>query len=128
MIDKFKEKFQTIINKNWFNIPVEEDDKHKKIVKFNIYILIGAGTIIIIFLFYLILSLSTNFSKLDDFEDYIDEYKEKEYPTKFSEINLGIKIKPSYNLENNILYMRHSSDVSIKNNYFFKFKYSLINR
>ena len=128
MIDKFKEKFQTIINKNWFNIPVEEDDKHKKIVKFNIYILIGAGTIIIIFLFYLILSLSTNFSKLDDFEDYIDEYKEKEYPTKFSEINLGIKIKPSYNLENNILYMRHSSDVSIKNNNFFKFKYSLINR
>lgn len=128
MIDKFKEKFQTIINKNWFNIPVEEDDKQKKIVKFNIYILIGAGTIIIIFLFYLILSLSTNFSKLDDFEDYIDEYKEKEYPTKFSEINLGIKIKPSYNLENNILYMRHSSDVSIKNNYFFKFKYSLINR
>ena len=128
MIDKFKEKFQTIINKNWFNIPVEEDDKHKKIVKFNIYILIGAGTIIIIFLFYLILSLSTNFSKLDHFEDYIDEYKEKEYPTKFSEINLGIKIKPSYNLENNILYMRHSSDVSIKKNYFFKFKYSLINR
>ena len=128
MIDKFKEKFQTIINKNWFNIPVEEDDKQKKIVKFNIYILTGAGTIIIIFLFYLILSLSTNFSKLDDFEDYIDEYKEKEYPTKFSEINLGIKIKPSYNLENNILYMRHSSDVSIKNNYFFKFKYSLINR
>lgn len=128
MIDKFKEKFQTIINKNWFNIPVEEDDKQKKIVKFNIYILIGAGTIIIIFLFYLILSLSTNFSKIDDFEDYIDEYKEKEYPTKFSEINLGIKIKPSYNLENNILYMRHSSDVSIKNNYFFKFKYSLINR
>ena len=128
MIDKFKEKFQTIINKNWFNIPVEEDDKQKKIVKFNIYILIGAGTIIIIFLFYLILSLSTNFSKLDDFEDYIDEYKEKEYPTKFSEINLGIKIKPSYNLENNILYMRHSTDVSIKNNYFFKFKYSLINR
>ena len=128
MIDKFKEKFQTIINKNCFNITVEEDNKHKKIVKLNIYILIGAGTIIIIFLFYLILSLSTNFSKLDDFEDYIDEYKEKEYPTRFSEINLGIKIKPSYNLENNILYMRHSSDVSIKKNYFFKFKYSLINR
>ena len=95
-------------------MPENEDNEKKEIVKYNKYVFTGVGAIIIIFLFYLILILSTNFTKLDDFEDYIDEYKEKKDSTKFSEINLGIKIKPSYNLEKNILFMRHSTDVSHK--------------
>jgi len=128
-MDKLKANFENILKNNWFKLPENEDNEKKEIVKYNKYVFTGVGTIIIIFLFYLILILSTNFTKLDDFEDYIDEYKEKKYSTKFSEINLGIKIKPSYNLEKNILFMRHSTDVSIKNNYIFKFKYySLINQ
>jgi hypothetical protein len=49
---------------------------------------------------------------LDDFEDYVEEFNEGEHFSKFEKINVGIKIMPSYNLEKNILYMRHSKDVS----------------
>ena len=55
---------------------------------------------------------STNYHKLDDFEDYVEEFNEGEHFSKFEKINVGIKIMPSYNLEKNILYMRHSKDVS----------------
>ena len=65
-----------------------------------------------IIIFYLVLNMTTNYYKLGDFEDYIEEYNLEEYPSKFNQINLGIKIMPSYNLEKNILYMRHSTDVS----------------
>ena len=112
-MDKLKANFHNIIDNNWFKLPDNDGKEHEQMVKKNKYVFIGVGTILIIFLFYLILILSTNFTKLDDFEDYIDEYKEKGYSTKFNEINLGIKIKPSYNSENNILYMRHSTNVSI---------------
>ena len=40
------------------------------------------------------------------------EFNEGEHFSKFEKINVGIKIMPSYNLEKNILYMRHSKDVS----------------
>jgi hypothetical protein len=79
--------------------------------KINLLNLIAALSILFIIIFYFILNISTNYSK---FKDYVDEFKEGEHPTKFNKINLGIKIMPSFNLEKNILYMRHSTDVSHK--------------
>jgi hypothetical protein len=83
-----------------------------KVRKTNKLVLLGGGIIAFIILFYIILNLTTNYHKLDDFEDYVDEFKEGEHFSKFGKINVGIKIMPSYNLEKNILYMRQSTDVS----------------
>lgn len=83
-----------------------------KVRKFNKLIAIGAGTIIVIIIFYIILNLTTNYHQLDDLDDYVEEFNENKNFSKFEYINLGIKIMPSYNLQNNILYMRHSTDVS----------------
>ena len=59
--------------------------------------------------------MSTNYYKLNSFENYVEDFNKNKHANKFKEINLGIKIMPSYNLEKNILFMRHSTDVSKKN-------------
>lgn len=106
---KLKERFKYYMDKDYFRIGAAGIHKVRKT---NKLLLIGGGTIICIMLFYIILNLSTNYHMLDDFEDYVEEFNEGEHFSKFEKINVGIKIMPSYNLEKNILYMRHSKDVS----------------
>ena len=84
--------------------------------KVNRLFFFGAGTLIAIIIFYIVLNSTTNYYKLGDFEDYVEEYNMDEFPTRFNQIYLGIKIMPSYNLEKNILYMEHTTDVSISYN------------
>lgn len=84
-----------------------------KVRKVNKFFLVGAGTFGIIVLFYLILNVTTNYYKLGSFEDYVVEYKDDVYPSKFKQINFGIKIMPSFNLEDNILFMEKSKEVRI---------------
>ena len=95
------------LNNNFFKLNVIPSE----IRKINLLNLIAALSILFIIIFYFILNISTSYSK---FKDYVDEFKEGKHPTKFNKINLGIKIMPSFNLEKNILYMRHSPDVSHK--------------
>ena len=106
---RLKERFKYYIDKDYFKIGAAGIHKVRKT---NRLLLLGGGTMICIILFYIILNLSTNYHKLDDFEDYVEEFNEGEHFSKFEKINVGIKIMPSYNLEKNILYMRHSKDVS----------------
>ena len=94
------------LNRNFFHL--KNDTNVRRI---NILNLIAALSLIFIIILYYVVNISSGYCK---FEDYLDEYKEGEHPTKFNKINLGIKIMPSFNLENNILYMRHSTDVSPK--------------
>ena len=116
---QIKERIKYYSEKDYFHIAAAGMAKVKKT---NKYFFVSVGTIIAIFLFYLILNLSTNYHKLDDFEDYVEEFNEGEHYSKFSKINVGIKIMPSYNLEKNILYMRQSTSVSkIKNKIISKF-------
>lgn len=84
-----------------------------KVRKVNKLFLVGAGTFGIIVLFYLILNVTTNYYKLGSFEDYVVEYKDDVYPSKFKQINFGIKIMPSFNLEDNILFMEKSKEVRL---------------
>jgi hypothetical protein len=94
------------LNKDFFGL------RNAAIVRrINILNLVAVLSILFIIIFYCIINISSNYCK---FENYIEEFKEGEHPTKFKQINLGIKIMPSYNLEKNILYMRHSTDVSLK--------------
>ena len=118
---KLKERAKYYMDRDYFRIGAAGIHKVRKT---NKLVLLGCGTLILIIIFYIILNLTTNYHKLDDFEDYVDEFNEGEHYSKFREINVGIKIMPSYNLEKNILYMRQSTDVSekiIKNFKFFKF-------
>lgn len=107
---KLKERVKHYMDKDYFRIAATAGIS--KVRKTNKLILLGGGTIIVIILFYIILNISSNYHKLDDFEDYIDEFKEGIHFSKFGKINVGIKIMPSYNLEKNALYMRPSTDVS----------------
>ena len=113
-----EEKIRYYLDKDYFNIGTAGIHKVRKN---NKLIAIGVGSIIFILIFYIILNLSTNYHKLDDLDDYVEEFNENRNLSKFEYINLGVKIMPSYNLENNILYMRHSTDVrksyKIKLNY-----------
>ena len=106
-------KLQDFINrhmsKDYFKIGAAGMPKVRRI---NRLFFAGAGTLIAIIIFYIILIITTNYYKLGDFEDYVEEYNLEEYPTKFNQIYLGVKIMPSYNLEDNILYMKHLTDVS----------------
>ena len=122
---KLKERAKYYMDKDYFRIGAAGIHKVRKT---NKLVLLGGGTIILIIIFYLILNLSTNYHKLDDFEDYVEEFNEGEHYSKFSKINVGIKIMPSYNLEKNILYMRQSTSVSkIKNKIISKFYENFLN-
>ena len=94
---KLKERIKYYMDRDYFRIGAAGIHKVRKTNKF----------------FYIILNLSTNYHKLDDFEDYVEEFNEGEHFSKFPKINIGIKLMPSYNLEKNILYMRPSTKVSI---------------
>ena len=110
---RIKERIKHYMDKDYFRIGAAGIHKVRKT---NKLLLIGGGTLLFILIFYIKWYLTTNYHKLDDFEDYVEQFKEGEYFSKFEKINVGIKIMPSYNLERNILYMRHSKDVSkIKN-------------
>lgn len=109
-IEKIQENIKYYIAQDYFKIGAIGQQKVRKT---NEYILAGVGTLTMIIIFYIVLNINTNFNKLDDFEDRLKDYQKGIAASKFEKINLGIKIMPSYNLEKNILYMRHSTDVRI---------------
>ena len=92
---KLKERVK-YIDKDYFRLGVAG---FHKVSKTNKLILLGTGALIAIILFYIILNLSTNYHKLDDFEGYAEEFNEGDHFSKFEKINVAIKIIPSYNLE-----------------------------
>lgn len=108
-----EEKARYYLGQDYFHIGHIGGDKGiQRVRQYNQFIAIGAGSIILIIIFYIILSLTTNFGKLDDLDDYVEEFNSGSNYSKFDKINLGIKIMPSYNLERNILYMKKMTDVS----------------
>lgn len=111
---KVKERIKYYTDKDYFKIGGVT--RIQTVRKINGLIYSGSFALIVIIIFYIILNISTNYYKLDNFEDYIEEYNEGKHPIKFNKINLGIKIMPSYNFEKNILFMRQSTNVSIIRN------------
>jgi hypothetical protein len=57
---------------------------------------------------------STNYSSLDDLENYVESY-DKEENKNFNNINLAIKVMPNYNTERNAVFMKHSNEVLSQN-------------
>ena len=103
-----KDDIKNIIDKDYFNIG---GAGIQKVRRNNILAFIAGATIVLIALFYYILNRKTNYFKLGDFEDYIEEFQENKDLSKFEKINIGVKIMPSYNLEKNILYLKHTKNV-----------------
>jgi hypothetical protein len=103
-----KDDIKNIINKDYFNIG---GAGIQKVRRNNILAFIAGSSIILIALFYIILNRKTNYFKLSDFEDYVEEFQENKDLSKFEKINIGVKIMPSYNLEKNILYLKHTKNV-----------------
>lgn len=104
-----QEKVKYALQKDYFKIGHRVEQK--KIERLNLFIAIGVGSVALVLLFHIILGITTNYHKLDDLDDYIDDFNEGKYFSKFDKINLGLKIMPSYNLERNILYMNPQTDV-----------------
>jgi hypothetical protein len=97
------------LNKDYFKIKTNAGPE--KVRKINIYLLGICGVLLFVILFYIILCSSTYYSKLDDLDDYVNEFRKKNL-SKFDDINFGVKIMPSFSSEeNNILVMKHSNNV-----------------
>jgi hypothetical protein len=103
-----KDDIKEIIDKDYFDIG---GAGIQKVRRNNILAFIAGATLVLIALFYYILNRKTNYFKLGDFEDYIEEFQENKDLSKFEKINIGVKIMPTYNLEKNILYLKHSKIV-----------------
>ena len=103
-----KDDRKNIIDKDYFDIG---GAGIQKVRRNNILAFIAGLSIVLIALFYIILNRKTNYFKLSDFEDYVEEFQENKDLSKFEKINIGVKIMPSYNLEKNILYLKHSKIV-----------------
>lgn len=103
------EKIKEILQTDYLHLGIKDI---KKLRKINTLIFIGIGIIILGIIFHLILGISTNYHKLDDLDDYVDDYQEGKYFSNFDKINLGVKIMPSYNLQKNILFMDPVTEVS----------------
>ena len=110
---KLKEKIKFYLDKDYFRVGAAGMNKVRKT---NMLAFIGGGAFIIIVIFDIILNINTNYYMLHDFEDYVEEFKEGEHSSNFEKINLGIKLMPSFNLENNVLYMKQSTEVSKNKN------------
>ena len=103
-----KDEIKNIIDKDYFDIG---GAGIQKVRRNNILAFIAGSSLVLIALFYIILNRKTNYFKLSDFEDYVEEFQENKDLSKFEKINIGVKIMPSYNLEKNILYLKHTKNV-----------------
>lgn len=80
---------------------------------FKLPYLLFIGSIGIILFTILLLSLvysSTNYSSLDDLQVYVENYGSEENKI-FNDINIALKVMPTYNTEKNALFMTHSNEV-----------------
>jgi hypothetical protein len=98
--------FKYYINQDWFKAG-RFGEKHVK--QINIALLIITCVLLVSLIFYIIMFSTTNFSALDDLEEYVEKYDEEEN-AQFDNINLAMKIMPSYNTEKNVLYMEHTNN------------------
>lgn len=103
------EKAKYYLQKDYFGI---KEAGQEKVRKTNQYLLIISSVLLFIIIFYIILYSCTSYSQLDELDDYVNDFS-KTNKSLFPEINVGMKIMPSYNTERNILYMEHSNDVSL---------------
>ena len=106
------EKIKYYFGKDYFGIREAGPDKVKK---FNLSLFIIACVFLFIFIFFIIIYSCTNYHQLDELDDYVKNFQSSNL-SQFENINLGVKIMPSYNTERNILYMKHSEKVLISYN------------
>lgn len=96
------------LSKDYFKIG-SFGDKHVKNI--NIALLVSGIVIIVTIIFYLLMYTFTNFSTLDDLEDYSKDYQKKE-DSHFTNIEMAAKIMPSYNFKENAIWMDKTREVS----------------
>ena len=106
------EKIKYYFGKDYFGIREAGPDKVKKV---NLFLFIIACVFLFIFIFFIIIYSCTNYHQLDELDDYVKNFQSSNL-SQFENINLGVKIMPSYNTERNILYMKHSEKVLISYN------------
>ena len=102
------EKINYYYGKDYFGI---RDAGPEKVRRFNLFLFITICVFLFIGIFYIIIFSCTNFHQLDELDDYVKEFRSSNL-SLFEEINIGVKIMPSYNTERNILYMKHSDNVN----------------
>ena len=85
-------------------------DKHVKNI--NLAIFVSGIVIVVTLIFYILMYTFTNYRALDDLEDMSEAYS-KGRDMHFSEINIAAKIKPSYNLKDNAIWMFKTREVSL---------------
>ena len=107
---KLKDEIRFLFDKDNFGIGGAGINKVRKT---NILAYISGIFLILIIIFFIILNRKTNYSKLDDFEDYLEDFESNEVSSNFGNMHIGIKIMPSYNLEKNVLYMHQTKRVSL---------------
>jgi len=91
-------------------------DKHVKRINMALFV---SGIVIIVTLFFYILMYSfTNFSSLDNLEEYSTEFTKNDKDI-MSNVVLSAKIMPSYNFKENAVWLEPTRDVSSK----YKYKY-----
>jgi len=83
-------------------------DKHVK--RINMALFVSGIVIVVTIIFYILMYTFTNFSTLDDLEDYSKDYQKKE-DVQFSNIEMAAKIMPSYNFKENALWMEKTRNV-----------------
>jgi hypothetical protein len=77
-------------------------DKHVK--RINLGLFISGIVIIVTLIFYILMYSFTNFSALDDLEDYATDFNQHQ-DTEFANMNFAAKIMPSYNFKENAIWL-----------------------
>lgn len=101
------ETIKYYFGKDYFGI---REAGSEKVKKFNLFLFIISCVFLFIFVFFIIIYSCTNYHQLDELDDYVKNFQSSNL-SQFDQINLGVKIMPSYNTERNILYMKHSEKV-----------------
>lgn len=97
--------FKYFINTDHFKIG-HYGDKHVK--RLNIALISSSAVVVITVIFYLIMYSFTNFSVLDDLQEYSEEYTKEN--VALDSIVMAAKIMPSYNFAKNAIWMEKTRD------------------
>lgn len=98
--------FKYYLSSDYFNIG-HFGDKHVK--RINLSLFISSIIVLITIIFYIIMYSFTNFSTLDDLQEYTYEYIKKD--KEIAQIELAAKIMPSYNFAKNAIWMTKTREV-----------------
>ena len=103
------EFYESIIEKDYFKLGKEGKGKIKKINKNIIFLSLAS---ILLFILYKVIDLTTDYGRIGDLENYVNLYRRNNSISYFNKMNIGIQIKPSYNVERNIIYLNSFKNVS----------------